>query len=110
MRHMNPIGRRQFLRGAAGGSALAVLAACAVPTTSDPAETGEAPAMEPATISFWHIWGGVRDEQLKTVLDDFGATHPEIIVEPLLLPNPGYADKIVTALVVYETDITLIYT
>ncbi len=110
MRHVKPIGRRQFLRGAAGGGALAVLAACAVPTTSAPTDAGEAPAMEPTTVSFWHIWGGVRDEQLKTVLDDFGTMHPEIIVEPLLLPNPGYADKIVTALAGDPPDLTMIYT
>ena len=40
MRHTNPISRRQFLRGAAGGSALVLLAACAVPTASVPADTG----------------------------------------------------------------------
>jgi ABC-type glycerol-3-phosphate transport system substrate-binding protein len=110
MRHTNPISRRQFLRGAAGGSALVLLAACAVPTASVPADTGGAPALEAVTISFWHIWGGVRDEQLKTVLDDFSATYPEITVEPLLLPNPGYADKIVTGLAGDAPDLTMIYT
>ncbi|MGQ9631625.1 MAG: ABC transporter substrate-binding protein [bacterium] len=67
-------------------------------------------AKNPVTISFWHIWGGVRTKQLETVLNDFMATHPDVKVETLLLPNPGYADKIITGLAGDAPDLTMIYT
>lgn len=108
-----PISRRGFLQMATAGAAGALLAACAVPAPSTPAQPdGEAgaPSSEPTTISFWHIWGGVRVEQLQEVLNDFMAEHPEIVVEPLLLPNPGYADKIVTGLAGDAPDMTMINT
>ena len=110
MRNSFSISRRQFLHGIAGGSSLLLLAACAVPAPAETASSDSAPAMEPVTISFWHIWGGVRVDQLQVVLDDFGAVHPDITVEPLLLPNPGYADKIVTGLAGDAPDLTMIYT
>ena len=81
MRHTNPISRRQFLRGAAGGSALVLLAACAVPTASVPPRIpGKHRPWNPSPSPSGTSWGGVRDEQLKTVLDDFSATYPEITV------------------------------
>lgn len=108
------ISRRDFLRLATAGAAGTMLAACAVPAPSSPTEqtdsAGAAPAAEPTTISFWHIWGGVRVDQLQEVLNDFTAEHPEIVVEPLLLPNPGYADKIITALAGDAPDLTMITT
>ena len=61
-------------------------------------------------ISYWHIWGGVRVDQLQSVLNDFMAANPKIKVEPLLLPNPGYSDKIMTALAADSPDLTMIYT
>jgi ABC-type glycerol-3-phosphate transport system substrate-binding protein len=112
------IKRRDFLRAMVIGTAGVVAAACtpSSPTpTSAPAaatEVAKEPTLapkEPVTISYWHIWGGVRTDQLQQVLDDFMAEIPEIKVEPLLLPNPGYVDKIITGLAGDAPDLTMAY-
>jgi multiple sugar transport system substrate-binding protein len=103
--------RRDFLRLVTAGTATAALAACALPAPVAPS-AGEAPppGAEPVTIAYWHIWGGVRTEQLQQVLDSFMEEHADIEVEPLLLPNPGYADKIITGLAGDAPDLTMITT
>ena len=108
--------RRSFLRFAAIAAAGTTLFAC-VPVAPAPEEKPEAEAPEapvaveePVTIAYWHIWGGVRIEQMDEVLKDFMEANPKIVVEPLLLPNPGYKDKIITALAGDAPDITMIYT
>ena len=110
----NRLSRRDFLRLASVGVAGATLAACAVPAPpSAPAavqESAAPPAKAPVVLSYWHIWGGARVEQLQTVFDAFTEEHPDITVEPLLLPNPGYADKIITGLAGDPPDLTMIYT
>ena len=106
-----PLSRRAFLRLAAVGAAGYALTACAKtpePTPTQPAATPT--PKEPVTISYWHIWGGVRTEQLQQVFDDFMEEYPDIIAEPLLLPNPGYQDKIITGLAGDAPDLTMIYT
>lgn len=115
------IGRREFLRLAGVGVAGVMLAACAPKTvekevTKIVKETVivekevTVPVKEAVTISYWHIWGGVRTDQLQEVMDDFMAATPLIKVEPLLLPNPGYQDKIITGLAGDAPDLTMIYT
>ncbi len=118
------ISRRDFLRAAAAVGASIVAAACAPQATPAPqsqptsasgqateptAAAAPAPA-EATTISYWHIWGGDRVDQLQQVLDQFMVENPAIKVEPLLLPNPGYADKIITALAGDAPDLTMVYT
>ena len=83
--------------------------AAPVPTAT-PAVTPFPAAKDAVAISYWHIWGGVRVDQLQSVLNDFMAANPKIKVEPLLLPNPGYADKILTGLAADPPDLTMIYT
>jgi len=103
--------RRTFLRWAATGSATLSLAACvAAPASAPQGDAAAAPDNAPTTVSFWHIWGGVRTEQLQQVLDGFTEANPGITVETLLLPNPGYADKIITGLAGDAPDLTMIYT
>jgi ABC-type glycerol-3-phosphate transport system substrate-binding protein len=78
--------------------------------TATPAVTAVPAAKDAVPISYWHIWGGVRVDQLQSVLNDFMIANPKIKVEPLLLPNPGYADKILTGLAADPPDLTMIYT
>ena len=129
------LNRRGFIKLAALGSAGVALGACtqsapAAPAgaaateapeattapaattapTATPAVTPYPAAKDAVTISFWHIWGGVRVDQVQMVLNDFMEANPKIKVEPLLLPNPGYADKILTALAANPPDLTMIYT
>lgn len=107
----NKMSRRTFLRWTAAGGATLGLAACvAAPTSAPSDDAASAPDGAPTTISFWHIWGGVRTEQLQQVLDNFTDANPDITVETLLLPNPGYADKIITGLAGDAPDLTMIYT
>jgi ABC-type glycerol-3-phosphate transport system substrate-binding protein len=47
---------------------------------------------------------------MQSVLNDFMIANPKIKVEPLLLPNPGYADKILTGLAADPPDCTMINT
>ena len=82
----------------------------AAPPTATPAVTAVPAAKDAVPISYWHIWGGVRVDQMQTVLNDFMIANPKIKVEPLLLPNPGYADKILTGLAADPPDCTMIYT
>lgn len=100
------LNRRDFLKKAAQGISGAALAGVVPPFVARPV----APQQKEVTISYWHIWGGVRDEQIKSVLADFTKANPSIKVEPLLLPNPGYADKILTGLAANPPDLTMIYT
>lgn len=111
MQSPKPMSRRTFLHWTAASSATLGLAACvAAPAGAPQGEAGSAPDSAPTTISFWHIWGGVRTEQLQQVLDGFTEANPDITVETLLLPNPGYADKIITGLAGDAPDLTMIYT
>lgn len=107
-----PMSRRTFLHWSAAGGATLALAACVVapPGGAPQGDAGAAPDAAPTTISYWHIWDGVRTEQLQQVLDSFTEANPNIVVEPLLLPNPGYADKIITGLAGDAPDLTMIYT
>jgi multiple sugar transport system substrate-binding protein len=130
------LSRRQFLKMAGLGVAGSALAACApAPTspaatvapaeaatvaataappaadaTATPAVTAVPAAADAVAMSYWHIWGGARVDQLQTVLNDFMLANPNIKVETLLLPNPGYADKIMTALAADPPDLAMIYT
>ena len=107
-RHSFSNSHRRFLPIAALGAASSALAAC-----QKPAEKEEGPTptpSEPVTISYWHILGEVRTEQLQQVFDDFMETQSHIKVEPLLLPNPGYQDKTITGLAGDTPDLTMIYT
>ena len=84
--------------------------AATVAPTATPGVTAVPAAKDAVAMSFWHIWGGVRVDQLQSVLNDFMVANPKIKVEPLLLPNPGYADKIMTALAADPPDLTMVYT
>src|SRR5579883_1758262 len=68
------------------------------------------PAGPATTISFWHIWGGVRTKQLQDILDAFEKENPAIKVQPLLIPNPGYQDKLIPALAGSPPDLMMAYT
>jgi len=107
--------------GAGASPAKPTVAAAAQPTaaptaaaasqakpTAAPAQA--APAGTATTVSYWHIWGGVRTKQLQDILDNFTKANPSIKVQPLLIPNPGYQDKIIPALAGSPPDLTMAYT
>lgn len=68
------------------------------------------PAAGAVSVSYWHIWGGVRVQQLQGILDKFQTANPAIKVEPLLIPNPGYQDKLIPALAGSPPDAMMAYT
>jgi multiple sugar transport system substrate-binding protein len=78
------------------------------PTTTPAAQAQSSSST--TTISYWHIWGGARTKQLQAILDDFQKANPAIKVQPLLIPNPGYQDKIIPALAGSPPDLTMVYT
>lgn len=56
------------------------MAACAAP----PAGPVETPIADdtPTKLTLWHAYGGSFGEEFETLIEDFNATHPDIVVEP----------------------------
>ncbi len=110
------INRRVFLRGMVIGTAGVVAVACTpatpTPTAAPPVEAPEEPTPafgEAVTISYWHIWGGVRTEQCPAGagrLYGGDARHQGGTAAPA---EPGYVDKIITGLAGDAPDLTMAY-
>jgi multiple sugar transport system substrate-binding protein len=86
------VSRRDFLKGAAGLSGLALLSACGVPpagpqSTTAPQAATAVPAKEPVTIRFSTIgWGGWLADPWKNLVDRFNQSQSAVRI-----PN-GYED------------------
>ncbi len=52
----------------------------------------------PATISFWHVWGGPRIPLMEKQIADFEAQNPNIKVEDTLIDQGGMDQKYLTAI------------
>src|SRR3954470_7610748 len=83
--------RRRLFTGAA---AVGLGAAGVIATTGPPFGGGS------RTISFWHLFSGGDGERMAQMLDEFGAKHPDIKVEPVTLTwGPPYYTKLQLAAV-----------
>jgi multiple sugar transport system substrate-binding protein len=94
--------RRELLRGAAGLTASALLAACAAPSApaAPAAEEGAAqPATKgPVTISYWTFWADRWGEFQQQIVDAYNASQDEIKVEMLIAPWGELDTKLLTAI------------
>lgn len=52
----------------------------------------------PATINFWHVWGGPRIPLMEKQIADFEALNPKIKVEDTLIDQGGMGQKYLTAI------------
>jgi len=94
-----------------------VLAACGgnkatpapVETTAPPVETSAPPA-EPVTLTMWHNWGpdDAKFEAWRSILDDFMAANPDIIIKDEVYVDADIPLKLETAVTAgQEPDLVL---
>lgn len=104
--------RREVLRAATISVGGMLLAACqpqvvketvVVPGTPQTVEKVVTPtplpkSTGPVTVSFWHVWGGVRLPDIERLTKDFQDLHPEITVDATLVSQDGLGEKYLTAI------------
>ncbi len=94
--------RRELLRGAAGLTASALLAACAAPFAPAAPAAGEGAAQPaakgPVTISYWTFWADRWGEFQQQIVDKYNESQDEIKVEMLIAPWGELDTKLLTAI------------
>ena len=94
--------RRQVL---IGGAAVGAAAALGVTATGSPFRGG------PATVTFWHLFGGGDGERLTKILADIDAEHADSDVRQLILQwgNPYYTKLALAAVGGSPPDVAIVH-
>lgn len=75
-----------------------VIGACAPTTGGGPAATAAQETQQEVTISYWHVWGGVRLPMVEKQIAGFQAKNPKIKVEQTLISQNEMREKYLTAI------------
>jgi len=52
---------------------------------------------KPITLTFWHLWGGSREELMLKEINDFQKLHPNVTIEATYIPSNDLVQKVVQA-------------
>jgi multiple sugar transport system substrate-binding protein len=108
-RRQGRISRREFLRLSISAPAAYVLAACAGSTATQPSQLATAippaalagasqPQNKPVTIDMWfHVGAGGQREGFNQLFGKFQATHPDIRINQIGLPEADYNKQVQAA-------------